>query len=159
MAKRMLSDEPDMKFVQKTQWSEVTKTIFVEIQDFTEKIDDLENKKKPIDSPRFELAGHELCVTIYPQVPPDNFGEFIFVSLFNCSQESVTATASFKSPSGGGNRSYKKKFIKAGTSVGIPQFLSHEDYKKWAGENKDLFSLQVEVTLHVKGAATWTTER
>ena len=51
MAKRMLSDEPNRKFVHKTEWSEITETICVEIHNFTEKIDDLENKK-PFNSPK-----------------------------------------------------------------------------------------------------------
>jgi len=158
MAKRMLSDEPDRTFVQKTQWSEVTETICVKIQDFTEKIDDLENKKEPIDSPKFTIAGKELSVGIYPEDWRENAGEFISVSLSNDSKESITATVNCKSSSGG-NRSVEKKLIGAGNEMGFSQFLSHEDFKKWAWDNEDIFSLQVEVTLHVKGPATWTIGR
>ena len=157
MATRKFSDEPDRTFVQKTQWSEVTETICVKIQDFTEKIDDLENKKKPIVSPKFKLAGHELCVGIYPEDWLENAGEFISVSLGNFSKKSITATVHWKSSSGG-NRSIKK-LIPPSKEFGLHQFLSHEDFRKWAGENEDLFSLEVTVTLLVKGAAPWTTER
>ena len=155
---KKLSDEPDLMFVQQTQWSEVTRTICVKIQDFTEKIDDLDNKKKPIDSPKFTLAGKELSVCIYPEDLPENAGEFIAVTLNNYSKESVIATINFKSSSGG-KYSTKKKLIKADRGWGKAKFLSHEDFKKWARENEDIFSLEAEVTLHVKGAPTWTTER
>ena len=73
MAKRKLSDETDLKFVHETKWSEETKTIGVEIKDFLVKIDDLENKEKPIKSPSFKLAGKELYVSIYPYVMLDMF--------------------------------------------------------------------------------------
>ena len=33
---------------------------------------------------------------------------------------------------------------------GTCEFLSHEKYKKWAGENEDVFKLEVTVTLHTK---------
>ena len=158
MAKRKLSDEPDRKFVQQAQWSDVTETICVEIKDFTEKIDDLANKKKRIDSPKFTLAGKELFVGIYPEDPRDNAGEFIVVGLKNCSKENVTATVHCKSSSGG-NSSFKKKLIPAGQLMTDYQFLSHEDFKKWAQENEDIFSLETTVTLRVKGPAIWTTER
>ena len=64
---RKFSDEPGMKFVHETKWSEETDTISVEIKNFTEKIDDLDSKNEPIDSPKFTLAGKELRVAIYPK--------------------------------------------------------------------------------------------
>ena len=97
MAKRMLSDEPDREFVLKTQWSEVTETICVKIQDFTEKIDDLENKKEPIDSPKFTLAGKELFVSICPEDPRENAGEFITVSLLPTATRKVSPPPSIAS--------------------------------------------------------------
>ena len=136
----------------------MTDTIRVKIQDFTKKIDDLENKKKPINSPKFTLAGKELYVRIHPEDWRENSGEFIGVYLYNNSKESITATFNFKSSSGG-NYSYGNCFIKADYGRGPGKFLSHEDFKKWARENEDIFSLEVKVTLHVKGAETWTTER
>ena len=156
MAKRKLSDETDLKFVHETKWSEETKTIGVEIKDFLVKIDDLENKKKPIKSPSFKLAGKELYVSIYPQ--EKNSREFISVVLHNKSKESVTVTVTFKSSSGG-KYSRKKCLIEAGLGLGLGNFLSHDDFKKWARENDDIFRLEVEVTLHVEGPGTWTTER
>ena len=158
MAKRKLSDETDLKFVHETKWSEETKTIGVEIKDFLVKIDDLENKKKPIKSPSFKLAGKELYVSIYPQAGYKNSGEFISVSLVNKSKENVTVTFNFKSFSGG-KFSMKKRLIIAQAGVGPSEFLSHDDFKKWARENEDTFRLEAEVTLHVKGPGIWTTER
>ena len=64
---KKLSDEPDRKFVHKIHLSDVTETICVEIKNFTEKIDDLDSKNEPIDSPKFTLAGKELRVAIYPK--------------------------------------------------------------------------------------------
>ena len=77
MARRKLSDEPDRMFVHETKWSEVTETICVKIKNFTEKIDDLDNKKKPIESPKFTLAGNELFVSVHPEDIRENSGEFI----------------------------------------------------------------------------------
>ena len=158
MAERKLSDEPDRMFVHETQLSEVTETICVKIKDFTEKIDDLDNKKKPIISPKFLLAGKELIVSVYPEDDRENSEEFIAVYLTNPSKESITATFSFKS-SAGGNHSAKKDRISAGGGRGFKKFLSHDAYKKWARENEDIFSLEVKVTLFVKNDSTWTTER
>ena len=159
MAKRKLSDEPDRKFVHETQWTEVTETICVEIKNFTEKIDDLENKKKPIESPKFTVDGKELCVGVFPKDFRENSGEFIGVYLCPNSSFSATVIVSFKS-SAGGKFSVKKKYsIKAGLLLGVSKFLSHTDYKKWARENEDIFSLEVEVTVKVKNPSTWTTER
>ena len=158
MAKRKLSDETDLKFVHETKWSEETKTIGVEIKDFLVKIDDLENKEKPIKSPSFKLAGKELSVYVYPQDGCKNSGEFISVSLHNKSKENVTVTFNFKSSSGG-KFSMKRRLIIAGSGLGPGEFLSHDDFKKWARENDDTFRLEAEVTLHVKGPGIWTTER
>ena len=157
MAKRKLSDEPDRKFVHETRWSEVTETICVEIKNFTEKIDDLDNKNKKIDSPKFMLAGKELCVYVYPEDNQDS-GEFISVYLNNHSKETITANLNFKSSSGG-NFSMENCLFKADEGWGKAKFLSHDVYKKWAQENEDIFSLEVKVTLHVKSPSTWTTER
>ena len=161
MAERKLSDEPDRMFVHETSWSEVTETICVKIKDFTEKIEDLENKKKPIKSPRFVLAGKSLSVGVY--VYPEDFHEnsekFISVYLNNYSKENITATLNFKSSIGAGENRTIKKRISAGHMRGHRHFLSHSDYKKWALENEDIFSLEVKVTLHVKNPGTWTTER
>ena len=161
MAKRKLSDEPDRMFVHKTQRSEVTETIHLKIQDFTEKIDDLVNKKKKIESPMFTMAGKELCVKVFPEDWNENTGKFISVFLTNLTKEDITATVNFKSSSAPGNlsMSLKNDVIKAGLGRGFGRFLSHETFKKWARENEDIFSLEVEVTLHVKGAPTWVTER
>jgi len=158
MAKRKLTNEPDRKFVQENQWSEVTETICVEIKNFTEKIDDLDKKKKPIDSPKFKLAGKELYVCVYPEDYREDSLQFIAVYLTNYSKESIIASASFKSSSGG-NFSFPKKLVNAKSGLGSFNFLSHAVYKKWARENQDIFSLEVTVTLHVKSPSTWTTER
>ena len=160
MDKRKLSDEPDRKFVHETSWSEVTETICVKIKDFSEKIDDLENKKKTIKSPRFVLAGKSLSVGVYPEDFHENSEKFISVYLNNYSKENITATLNFKSSTGAGeNRTIKKRMISAGEGRGHRHFLSHSDYKKWARENPDIFSLEVKVTLFVKNDSTWTTER
>ena len=125
MAKRKLSDEPDKLFIHKTQRSEVTETICVKIQDFTEKMDDLDNKKKPIVSPKFTLAGKELSVGVFPNDLCEDSEEFISVVLYNMSKESITASINFKS-CGGGNFSIKKDLIPAGLGGGKAKFLSHD---------------------------------
>ena len=67
MAKRKLSDEPDISFVHEAPCSEETKTISIEIKDFTEKIDDVDNKMKPIESPSFTVAGKKLQIDVFPE--------------------------------------------------------------------------------------------
>ena len=53
----------------------------------------------------------------------------------------------------------KNKEILADMMSGFSRFLSHADFVKWAGENEDIFSLEVKITLHTQSAGQWTTER
>ena len=53
--------------------------------------------------------------------------------------------------------SWEKRRILAGKSWGIPDFLSHENYRKLATVNDDVLRLKVVVTLHTKaGGEGWT---
>lgn len=158
MAKRKLSDEPDRMFVHETESSEVTETICVKIKNFTEKIDDLDIKKKSIKSPKFTLAGKGLFVCVDPEDWHEDSAEYIGVYLYNNTKESITASANFQSSSGG-KFSMQKRLIQAGQGRGPKNFLSHDVFKKWARENEDIFNLEVKVTLHVKSPGIWTTER
>ena len=123
-----------------------------------------ENNKKPIVSPMFTMAGKKLAIKVFPGgYPfPDNYEEFISVFLSNRSKESITVTANFKAD--GKNRTNKNTEFNVGRrgecqSNGFNNFLSHGEFRKWAKENKDVFSLEMTMTLHIKGANDWTTER
>ena len=159
MAKRKLSDEPDILFVHEAPGSDVTKTISVKIKDFTKKMDDLENNKKPIDSPKFTMASKELYIKVCPggYPGPHNSGKFISVYLSHQCKESISVTANLKAAGVNGN--CKNQEINVGQMAGFHEFVSHVDFRKWAKENEDVFSLEATVTLHIQGASHWTTER
>ena len=82
----------------------------------------------------------------------------ISVYLENSNKEIINVTFNFKA-SCGENRTMKNQEIPAGKMSGYSQFLSHAAFVKWAGENEDIFSLEVKVTLHTQTAGQWTTER
>ena len=137
--------------------SEVTKTISVQIKDFTKKINDLENKNKPIESPVFKVAGKELSIRVYPGGIPEGSGG-VSVYLSNRSKESIKVAVNFKA-SCCGSKSYKDREIPVGQMWGFGNFISFGAFEEWAAENDDLFILEVRVTLHIQGASHWTTER
>ena len=159
MAKKRLLKEQEEMFVLNAEKVEVTKTVHVEIQDFTKKIDDEENKKKRIISPKFKVGDTSFTVRVYPQQHwKENFGESIAVCIDNEEKENVIATVTFKHASGA-KRTFKNKEMTANGGWGFFNFLSHETYKNWAKDHGDVFKLEVEITLHVKKPAQWTSNR
>ena len=156
MATRKFSDEPDKMFVHETKCSDVTETVSVKIKDFTQKISDLDNKQKPIVSPKLTIAGKMLSICVIPEL--ESSLEFISVNLRNCSKETIKVTANFKA-SCGVNLTFVNQEIKVGMEQGFRKFLSDAAFVKWAGENEDIFSLEVKITLHTQSAGKWTTER
>ena len=156
MATRKFSDEPDKMFVHESQYSDVTETVSIKIKDFTQKISDLDNKQKPIVSPKLTIAGKMLSICVIPEL--ESSLEFISVNLRNRSKETIKVSANFKA-SCGENRTMKSQEIPACQWAGFKKFLSHAAFVKWARENEDIFSLEVKITLHTRSAGQWTTER
>lgn len=122
----------------------VTKTVTFEIPDFTEKIDDTENKKNSIASPKFKVCGKEFYICVYPEDYRDG-STHIAVYLHNPSDEKIKTIYQFKHESGVKfNR--KVREIDARSGIGHDKFLSHVAYKKWAEDHGDIFRVEVEIT-------------
>ena len=141
MSKCKLFEDVDELFV-KNRGTSVTKTVGIEIPDFLDKIE----KKVEVKSPRFKLAGVEFYILVIP-----GFSEtkFIYVGLFNCSDEDQTTSVTFTDESGV-ERSWQMEPLGAKDYDGFPNFLSYEDYKTWAKDHGDVFKLKAKVTLHQK---------
>ena len=141
MSKRKLFEDVDELFV-KNRGTSVTKTVGIEIPDFLDKIE----KKVEVKSPRFKLAGVEFYILVIP-----GFSEtkFIYVGLFNCSDEDQTTSVTFTDESGV-DKSLKMYPFGANDHDGFVEFLSHEEYKAWAKDHDDVFKVKVRVTLHQK---------
>ena len=158
MAKRKLSDEPDIMFVNEAPGSEVTKTVSVKIKDFSKKFNVLLNKSS-IRSPIFTVAGKDLRISILTRgLREDRLGKFIIVYLWNLSNERINITANFKS-SFGGDQTMKNTEIPVGECMGYQRILSHDAFVNWARQNEDVFSLEAKITLHIESDSCWTTER
>lgn len=109
-----LSEDPDEVFVLKAEEStEETKTVIVEIHDFSKRIDDLVNKKKPIDGPKFKVGGKELSIQIYPEDWHDDSSIYIGVYLRNHNKEKIKPSFILKHESG-----VKKAFENQEINVG-----------------------------------------
>ena len=147
-AKRKHPDEAGEDFVLKAgESTEVTKAVSVTIHDFIKKIDDLENSKF-ITCPNFYVAGKKLSINIYLEEGDDH----IVVFLFNRNDEKIKASCTFKHESGryGQDPIFKDQEIEPNEGHGIGEFLSHEDYKKWAEGHGDVFRVEAEITLHLQ---------
>ena len=158
MAKKRLLKEQEEMFVLNAEKVEVTKTVHVEIQDFTKKIDDEENKKKRIISPKFKVGDTSFTVQVYPQDWREDSKEYIAVYLKNEEKEKVTAAYSFKHALFTTVVTRENRELEAGDGLGSANFLSHKAYKEWAKDHGDVFKVEVKITLHDK-KAQWTSNR
>ena len=148
---QQLGSETNELFVLKTKWLKETTKKTIEIHDFTLKIED-EDKLK-ISSPNFKLAGKEFSIVVHPNLLDSGY---ISVALQNNSAEDQMTSITVQEASGV-EASWEKRRILAGKSWGIPDFLSHENYRKLATVNDDVLRLEVVVTLHTKaGGEGWT---
>ena len=157
MAGKILSDDSDELFVLETKsTTSETKTVRVEIHDFTNKIEDEKNKKKPIDSPTFKIVGKKLAIRVYPEeTREDSTGVGFY--LRNLNEEQITVTATFIVTGCLGEMSLIKREINPGVGLGWPCFLTHEEYKKASELNGDIFKLKVKVNLHFsENQSGWT---
>ena len=146
-AKRKPSKEV---FVLKSKESvEETVIKIVEIHDFTKRIDDLENKKKPIEGPKFKVGEKDFNIDIYPEDLREG-STHIGVSLCNLNAEKIKASFSVKHESGVKKVAKNREILAEGFGFGFPKFLSHVAYKKWAEEHGDVFKVEAEITLPVE---------
>ena len=154
-AKRKL---PDEDFVLKSGDStEVTKTVSVTIHDFIKRIDDLENKKKPIEGPDFCVGGKKFRIVIYPEDEDED--DQIGVYLRNLNEEKIKVSNTFKNEPMGEMDNQDQEIDPYGGD-GTCEFLSHEKYKKWAEDHGDVFKVEAEITLRVlvdNPEPTWET--
>ena len=80
---------PEEVFVLKKEESvEVTKTVIVEIHEFTKRIDDEEKKKKPIEGPMFKVGEKKFNISVYPEDNRDG-STHIAVYLNNLNEEKI----------------------------------------------------------------------
>ena len=137
MAGKIVSDDSDEFFVLETKSStSETKTVRVEIHDFTKKMEDEKNKKKPIDSPTFKIVGKKLAIRVRPDVTfEDSTG--VGVYLMNLNKEKITASATFTILNkkmtltldglGHPEMSLKKKEFNPGAGLGWACILTHDE--------------------------------
>ena len=152
-----LLNEPEEDFELKAEKIEVNKTVRVAIHDFDKRIDDQENKKKVIISPKFKVGETSLTVHVHPQDYREDSKEAIAVYLHNEGKDKITASFTLKHASGV-EVIFENKEINADSGFGSPEFLSHAAYNKWAGDHGDVFLVEVNVT-HMEGQAQWSSRR
>ena len=156
MAKKRQFNEQEEIFFLNAEKVEVNKIVHVEIQDFTKRIDDKENKKKKIKSPKFKVGDTSLTVSVYPEDWREDSDEYIAVYLNNEEMEKVSTSATFKHASG--REVPWKGELPVGDGLGLRNFLSHKAYKEWAKDHGDVFKVEVEITLHDE-KSQWTSNR
>ena len=152
MTGRVVSDDPDEFFVMETnRTTSETKTVRLEIHDFTEKLKDEYFKKEPIMSPTFDIVGKKLAISIDPE--EQNSGG-IAIYLRNLDKDKITATCTINGILK--TMMFEKKEVGPGKGIGFPCFVSHGDFKKWSERNVDL-KLDLTVTLHFsENSSGWT---
>ena len=158
--RKLVESEADEVFVlQKKQERTITKTVSFSIPDLLEKINDEDNKKKPIDTPKFKLGNLDFYFSFYPECGEGGVGVYIQSS----NREEVTITMEIKKPTvRRGGLYFNRQIIKTNSGLGWPKFMSHDAYRKWAAENGDELKITVTVTLHLKEGSSdekWTTLR
>ena len=72
----------------------------IQIHDFLEKIEDQETNKQKIASPRFQIAGMEFSIDVYPDSAVFDCPGFIGVFLNNYSKETLMSSVTVKEASG-----------------------------------------------------------
>ena len=147
-AKRKLPDE--VFILKKEESVEVTKTVFVEIHEFTKRIDDVKNKKNRIECPMFKVGEGEVHIDIHPEnKTEDHIGVYVYNSYNSISNGKMKLSFILKHESGV-EFDTKNQVMEVGEGRGWDEFLSHVDYKKWAEDHGDVLKVECEITLHVE---------
>ena len=122
------------------------------VPELLKKISDEDKKTDFVrSSPRFNLNGVELCIIVCPDYKSSGF---IGVALYNISDQDQMISATFKTSALVGSFCLDRKIIPAWHNYGYDNFLSHDEYKKWAQENGDVFKLEVSVSLRTRDKET-----
>ena len=121
----------------------------IQIHDFLEKIEDQETNKQKIASPRFQIAGMEFSIDVYPDSAVFDCPGFIGVFLNNYSKETLMSSVTVKEASGEMS-SWEMEKSEPEMGFGWDKFLSQEKYREWAKDHGDVLKLEVLVTLHTK---------
>jgi len=145
MANRKLEKrDVDELFVLQNKWKVDTKTVGIEIHDMLEKIEDEDNKKKPIFSPTFQLGGIPFNLIVTPEKIPG------FISFVMSNESNEDQITSFQIKGVGLSFNTNTMTMKRCLGRGWDKFRSHEEYKKWVKKNQDVFKVEVTVSLHTK---------
>ena len=156
MAEKKLSDEPDESLVFKKYKSSVTKTINMEIHDFSKEIENEETKKNPIESPIMTLGDIDLCIVVFPC--HDDGNTLLRFWLLNQQQKNILISMSGKVASVGFE--LKKEKLDSNEKRSFIKILTHETYKMWAEKNEDVLKVEATLTFHyAEGTQEWTSRR
>ena len=129
----------------------------IEVHDFIKGIEDEDYKKTNyISFPKFKLAGVDFSINMWPDNIANDGPGFISVFLRNHGGEDQTISMTVRLDSGV-EGSWKMRKVSAGKSCGLYNFLSHQEYRKWAEDHGDVLRLRVVVTLHSEAEGDgWT---
>ena len=119
-------------------------TVSVSIPEFSKKIDDVENKKEPIDGPKFKVGDKDFSISVYPEDNRDG-STHTAVYMKNLNEEKIRVNFSLNHESG--KKTDHECEIEAGHGKGRGNFLSHVAYKKWAEDHGDVFNIEAKITL------------
>ena len=145
-------DKTKEYFVLKTKLTKEATKKCIEIHDFILKIEG-QDKKLKISTPKFELAGKEFSLEIYPDYKDSGY---IGVYLQNDNTEDQMTSITIKEASGGG-ATWEMDIVLAGQDWGCPKFQTQKKYRKWAKDHGDVLRLEVLLTLHIKAEGEgWT---
>ena len=159
MVKRKASvTQDDESFVWKSTLISTSTKKTIEVHDLLKEIEDEDKKKIPKNSPKFNLAGVDFSIKVYPDNSANNHSGSIGVYLCSYSKEDQTVSLTVKEALGSAReRSFEMKKLPAFGGWGWADFLSHEKYRELAMAQGDVFKLEAVVTLHSKAEGDgWT---
>ena len=156
MEDKKLSDEPDESLVFKKMYKSVTKTINMEIHDFSKEIENEETKKNPIISPTMKFGDIDLCIDV---IPCHDDGNTLFTFwLLNQQKKDISISITPKVASV--RFEIEKKKLESKKRRGFTMILKHDTYKMWAEKNEDVFKVEATFTFHyAEGTQEWTSRR
>ena len=152
--------EDDEVFVHKTKLISKSTKKTIEFHDFLKVIEDEDQNKKQIISPKFKLAGVDFSIDVYPDNSANSGAGFFGVYLQNYGKEDQIISMTIKEVFGSVTKmNFVTEMQKAPgfKGWGCPKFMSHEKYRQLAKVHGDVLKLDVVVTLHTKAEGDgWT---
>ena len=150
MAQKKISVANKELFVLRTPLISESTEKTIQVHDFLKKIEDQETNQQKIVSARFQIAGMEFSIDVYPDAAVYDGSGFIGVYLHNYSKETLMSSVTVKEASGKENSWEMRKEPETERGFGWNKFLSQEKYREWAKDHGDVLKLEVLVTLHTK---------